>query len=132
MESKPMMLSIPVDRQMISDLIITGVEQGISYWSPDYKTYDSRRIRAGGFPNIPSILGGCFIEILEADADANVHKWHVIDLCNKGWQNRIKSAFLLMAEKWPHHFADFYNDNSDSITGDVFIQLMLFGDIKYG
>lgn len=44
----------------------------------------------------------------------------------------IQRGLRLMAEKHPHHWANFVGDNSDAITGDVFLQLCLLGDIIYG
>ena len=40
----------------------------------------------------------------------------------------------LMEEKEnvKHHFADVLKDNADATTGDVFLQLCLFGDVIYG
>lgn len=38
----------------------------------------------------------------------------------------------IMAEKYPRHFADFLQQNSDAITGDVYVQCCVFGDAIYG
>jgi hypothetical protein len=44
----------------------------------------------------------------------------------------IDRGLAIMAEKYPRHFGDFIADNEDSITGDVFIQCCLLGDVIYG
>lgn len=45
---------------------------------------------------------------------------------------RIKRAVQLMADKYPHHFADMMAGNGDQTTGDVLIQLAVFRDVIYG
>jgi hypothetical protein len=35
-------------------------------------------------------------------------------------------------EQYSHHFADVLNENDDACTGDVFLQLCLFGEVIYG
>ena len=41
-------------------------------------------------------------------------------------------ALDLMASKHPRHFDNFLHGDMDCETGDVFLQLALFGDIIYG
>jgi hypothetical protein len=43
----------------------------------------------------------------------------------------IKNGLKVMAEKYPHHWQDFVSENDDAITGDVFLQCCLFGEIVY-
>ena len=38
----------------------------------------------------------------------------------------------LMATKTPRHFANMIREAGDAETGDVFVQLACFGEIKYG
>jgi len=35
-------------------------------------------------------------------------------------------------EQYKRHFADVLNENADADTGDVFLQLCLFGEVVYG
>jgi len=35
-------------------------------------------------------------------------------------------------ERYSHHFADVLNETDDADTGDVFLQLCLFGEVIYG
>jgi hypothetical protein len=44
----------------------------------------------------------------------------------KAWRFDLEAAqrgLQLMAEKYPHHYADFMAENDDATTGDVFLQL---------
>lgn len=45
---------------------------------------------------------------------------------------KMKKGLNIMAKKYRHHFCDFINENGDMITGDVFLQCCLLGDVIYG
>ena len=44
----------------------------------------------------------------------------------------LKEGLTQMAGTYPKHFEDFMNENEDAITGDVFIQCIMFGEVIYG
>lgn len=44
----------------------------------------------------------------------------------------IKKGLDLMKEKYPRHWADLVEENDDLITGDVWLQLTVFGELIYG
>ena len=44
----------------------------------------------------------------------------------------IEKGLKVFAEKSPYQFGEWLLDNDDSITGDVFLQCCLFGEVKYG
>lgn len=45
---------------------------------------------------------------------------------------RIKRGLTILAKKYPHHFKDIIDENTDMITADCLVQCALFGDIIYG
>ena len=47
-------------------------------------------------------------------------------------KSKILEGLTIIREKYPRHFADILNENSDSITGDVLIQCSVLGDVVYG
>jgi len=48
-------------------------------------------------------------------------------------RNTIKRGLHIMAEKYPQHWGDALSESqADAITGDVFLQCCLFGEIVYG
>lgn len=53
-------------------------------------------------------------------------KKHVLDL------PALQRGCNLMREKYPEHYKDIKSGNGDAITGDVFLQLSLFGDVVFG
>lgn len=40
-------------------------------------------------------------------------------------------AKLAKSKEYTHHWLDIMKDNTDNITGDVFLQFCLFGKVKY-
>lgn len=44
----------------------------------------------------------------------------------------VERGLGVMFQKYPHHYADFQKDNADAVTGDVFLQCCLLGDVVYG
>jgi hypothetical protein len=44
----------------------------------------------------------------------------------------LVAGLTAMAQKAPRHFADLVNENDDAITHDVFMQMVVFGEIIYG
>jgi hypothetical protein len=51
---------------------------------------------------------------------------HILD------RKAIQRGLEIMAEKYPRHFNDFVDEQDDAITGDVFIQCCVLGDVIYG
>lgn len=47
-------------------------------------------------------------------------------------QDEFKAGFAFMATKAPRHFGDMIAENGDAITDDVFVQMVLLGEIVYG
>ena len=46
--------------------------------------------------------------------------------------DNIKKGLRLMKEQYPRHWADLVEEEDDAITGDVFLQLAVFGEVIYG
>ncbi len=47
-------------------------------------------------------------------------------------KDEIVKGLATMAQKAPRHFADLIGENDDAITHDVFMQMIVFGEIIYG
>lgn len=132
-----MKLSIEIDNEKIKSLLCCGFEGGIGYWAQidDYEivkgsTYED--FREGGkyqtkdnywHPcQIVPLVEGCAVIIRDIEED----KLHTLDM------KAIHKGMTVMQSKYPTHFGNFLSDNTDAITGDVFIQCCLFGKIVYG
>ncbi len=44
----------------------------------------------------------------------------------------LRRAEEIMREKYPRHWADAKEENGDAITGDVFLQCALYGEVIFG
>lgn len=44
----------------------------------------------------------------------------------------VRKGLRLMKKEYPHHYADLVEENDDTITGDVWLQLAVFGEVIYG
>lgn len=44
----------------------------------------------------------------------------------------VKKGLELMRDEYPRHWADLAEEEDDAITGDVFLQLAVFGEVVYG
>jgi hypothetical protein len=44
----------------------------------------------------------------------------------------VKKGLELMRDQYPRHYADLMEENDDLITGDVWLQLAVFGELIYG
>mgnify|MGYP007101836778 CR=1 FL=1 len=46
--------------------------------------------------------------------------------------DNVRKGLELMRELYPRHYADLVEENDDLITGDVWLQLTVFGELIYG
>lgn len=44
----------------------------------------------------------------------------------------VRKGLRLMKKEYPSHYADLVEENDDAITGDVWLQLAVFGEVIYG
>lgn len=46
--------------------------------------------------------------------------------------DNVQKGLELMRDEYPHHYADLMMEEDDAITGDVWLQLAVFGELIYG
>ena len=119
---------ISLDR--ISNLLCSAFEGGSNYWyvinefvKPKAFTFRTDEDEVYRHLDYPLNEGGALIVGDMEDEDSEDKR---LDL------EAIQKGLKIMAEKYPRHMSDFINDNDDAITGDVFLQCCLFGDVIYG
>lgn len=73
------------------------------------------------------------------DLTWNGTKGHVTEHGGEGLNHRhsislrrIKKGLALLAAKNPSRFAELTRQDYDAETGDILLQLMVFGEVKYG
>lgn len=131
--------TVDVSEQRVACLLCDAIEsgnQGSMYWA---------EIEAYVKPPVPRAI---------IDADEPREKQHIYEhidypLCEggallihdkesaqKGTRRldlkSIKKGLQVMAKKYPKHWTNFITKHDDAITGDVFLQCCLFGELIYG
>lgn len=121
----PITVRMNVSVQSIKDLLCNAIEGGSNYWCAEIN-------RQGGITqeeapyrqDVPFVRNG-FLEVKENNEDG---EGRTFDL----YVFNLLRGLELMAEKYPHHFKDFMDENADATTGDVFLQCCCFQEIIYG
>lgn len=104
----------------IDDLLCCAFEGGSTYWC---NKVDVVGEWPGGAEYAHEVLTrGGTIEVTHegGDTKAVVKPEHV------------QIALETMAREYPKHWSDFIAENEDADTGDVFFQLVCFGEVVYG
>ena len=121
-------MKITIEHEMtaenICDMFITAFEGGANSWinSVDQtggEKPDDKNLVWWGSPNIYKL--GLKMTLIDED-----YKTHTIN-----WLS-IKKGIELMAKESPRHFNDMMQENGDAITGDVFLQYIVFKEIIFG
>ena len=132
---------IPDER--VRDLLCSALEGGSNYWYANAtyhfegmtrEEFDASvyvdKSRYWPWPGYHApFMRGCWVTIDEVNDDCTIEATHRIDRAS------MLKALTLMAnsDKVPRrHWADFLAENEDADTGDVFLQLCCFDEIKYG
>lgn len=119
-----------VTTQRVSDLLCCAFEGGSNYWyvinrfiKPekfDFRTDIDEIFRHLDYP---LNVGGALIIGDKEDDEAEEKVLNLIS---------IQKGLETMARLHQSHMRDFLDDNEDAITGDVFLQCCLFGEVIYG
>lgn len=114
-----------ISGQQIADLATAGIEGGCSPWLESIKP----RSWKGDDPWYASAsFWDGFFEIAATFDGPEDLEGSFASITVVGPED-LQRAFTQMPA---HHLADFLNDNSDAETGDVFLQLLILGEIVYG
>ena len=122
---------MPVTESRIADLLCAGFEGGVGYWAQITDHIVPETVWKGPgwekhvypYVHYPLSDGGGIV--LRDAEDEEGLRW-VLD------RRALHRGLALFPVKSPHHFAQWLQENEDADSGDVFIQLCLFGRIVYG
>lgn len=129
-------IKVSVDYELkdrdIANLICCGLEAGSTAsfgYSGFHGTTKAKAWRGEGWEKFfghinPALTKGAYVVLYERHHDKQ--KWHRLDL------EAIERGLEIMARDYPRHFSDFRSENEDAITGDVFLQCALLGEVVYG
>jgi hypothetical protein len=124
-------VNVDVEDERIAHLLCNAFEGGSGYWAriEDYRkptdlddltpALDMDQI----FPHIDYPLSDDGAVILRAMDDS---KDLVLD------REAVERGLKVMATKYERHWANFIRQNDDAITGDVFLQCCVLGELVYG
>ncbi len=116
-------IRLDITEEQVLDMLITGFEGGSNYWysqlAPRKETSKKDNSTDRFYDNL---LHNGF-ELV--DKEDNDKKYTVTPAA-------IRKAVSLMYAQERQHFANWIDGNGDAITGDVFIQLAVFGKVIYG
>ena len=123
------MVTIDVPEERIKDILVSAIESPPGeHWCkltdycqhPNLDMFDSFLLNNTGW-----------MEFTELDPDTGeLTKVHRLNWF--GDHHSIQSGIKAMAEKYPHHFADWMSEQDDAITAYVFLQCCLLGEVVYG
>jgi hypothetical protein len=132
-----------ISLKRICDLLCCALEGGSNYWYRIEEFHAPEgEVKRFAFPDeggevfrhldYPLNEGGYLIirdcegsGILEKNEPKNCMKLD-LEAIKKG------AALFVNDKRWAHHYRNFIQENEDAETGDVFLQLCVFGDCIYG
>lgn len=127
---RELLAEVEVPAQVVADTLISGVEGGsMTPWCRNIRRVDKLRFDVSAddrhaTPPFYRILDGVAWDVREEYGDEK--GTHRLD------REGLRRSLRILGEKYPHHLKDILAQTGDAITGDVFIQCAIFGDIKYG
>lgn len=133
MENVVIKIEQVITQQRIEDLLCGAFEGGSDYWAITGVTKEQKDAVKAEYSFEVATRGG---EIEVFDVEDTKTKLGVIN------EERIRKAFELMAkgenekgESEPHlteHLQQFLDECEDAVTGDVFLQLAVMGEVVFG
>jgi hypothetical protein len=134
-----MKITIDITPERISDLLCCALEGGSNYWymidefvvptetEPAKWAFRSDTNTVFRHLDYPLNDGGALIfSVIDDDSDEFKEQKLRLDLTT------IQKGLELMAQQNPLQFGYFLAENEDATTGDVFLQLCLFGQEIFG
>lgn len=124
-----MKVTVDVNEKRIADLLSCAFDGGVGYWCVIVDTIRPDKIRSVWgedticpYIDYPLTGGAIICNLLEDDVPNNM----ILNIA------AINKGLTLMAKNAPEHWGDFLAEREDSVTGDVFLQFCLLGEIVYG
>ena len=115
--------TVEVTWDRISDLFVGAFEGGSNYWYTIVNHNKSETPECRFLAMLPTYEKG-YVDIIDKEGDENTLYRVDREVAEKGLK--------IMAEKYPHHFRNFIDEQDDAITADVFLQCCVFEELIYG
>jgi hypothetical protein len=114
--------TIEIRPEVVFDLLVCAFEGGSNYWYDDLEPLKRDSTK--------SSASECFYE------DLMTHGFKLSDKeTGKKYKitpTKLRKGVIAFSEQEPKHFSDAMEECTDATTGDVFLQIVVFGDVIYG
>lgn len=138
MRDTHMVVTLEIPLQRIADLLCSAFEGGSNYWymiekfgtpvgDPESWAFRTDKSHVYRHMDYPLNAGGYLI-VSDAKGEDDKEK----QTKKKLNLAAVEEGLTLMSTEQPQHFANFMAENDDAETGDVFLQLCVFGKLVYG
>jgi hypothetical protein len=122
-----MKIEIEIPESFIADQLVSAVEGGSVHWCRRLYRVDTITTIVGNddhsaFYLAPLRGGEWKVEEIEPNGSITPRPVNY---------RTLMEAMHTMALKYPKHFGDLMNEQGDAITGDIVLQLAVFGELVY-
>jgi hypothetical protein len=114
-------ITTEVTAQQISDQFVTAFEGGSNYWLKSMSVLPSWYSNPDNFDGKFSFT----VKFYTADDNSETATKTIT-------QRKVAEGLHWMALRQPYHFGLLLDDEGDTITADVFLQMVLFHEVVYG
>lgn len=120
--------TIEVSLSQVQNLLISALEGGSNYWCQiaGYQYAEGKKANAYEFRHVEVVFDGGKILLNEFGDEGDTIQQFVVGL------DELKEGIRRMARDDTYHWKNIVEENDDAETGDVFLQMTLFDEIRYG
>ena len=118
MKTYSVIATTTIKHEQVQSALISAFEGGSNYWYYDLARTKPKKTKY--------ISEDCADDGFTLKSNEHDGKQYTIN------PDSYEKALSIMQSKYPHHFNDLVNDNGDATTGDVFLQILCFGDVELG
>jgi hypothetical protein len=122
---------VQITHNQIAGILCVAVEGGIGYWANVEVAYTPTDAEMTDSDTYGYWTGYAHYMVSHPDFKLTITDFENEESYTVTLET-LKKGLKVMAKEAPRHFDDFINENSDAITGDVFLQCAVFGDVIYG
>jgi hypothetical protein len=124
-------IEIEVSDEIVSNLLCSAFEGGSNYWlaSTESCIPEGAKIDGDGHVyrhDVPLLEGGMLVVHIQEEIKHGLGTRYTLT------RSDLVRGLGIMRDKAPKHFGDALAENGDATTGDVFLQMCLFGEEVFG
>jgi len=113
---------VEIKPELVEDLLVCAFEGGSNYWYDDLEALNETSTKSTASERFYENLVTHGFSLL----DKETGEIHTIS------PKLLRDGAIRFHDNEPRHFNDAVTENSDASTGDVFLQTIVFGEVRYG